>query len=92
MSRTALGDIDKHFWLTRSTARCVGVSFTEAMAEGRLTPQGFAEIVTRCRAADCSQKCESWLATQQAQPASPPEFCANASALNALKTPSKFSV
>ncbi len=89
MASDRLGDIDKHFWLTRSTARIIGVSFSDAMAEGELSPHGFAEIVTRCRAADCSSKCELWLATQQSTPEKAPDFCANASTLEALRKSSK---
>ncbi|WP_170409684.1 DUF6455 family protein [Ruegeria atlantica] len=85
MSRDILGDVEKHFWLTRSVARCMKVSLTEAMAEGRLTPNGYAEIVTRCRASHCSDQCELWLSKQQSQANTAPEFCANAGTLNKLK-------
>lgn len=86
MTRDILGDVEKHFWLTRSVARCMNVSLTEAMAEGRLSSNGYAEIVTRCRASGCSGQCELWLSQQQSQANSAPEFCANAETLNALKT------
>ncbi|WP_367648774.1 DUF6455 family protein [Ruegeria arenilitoris] len=85
MSRDSLGDVEKHFWLTRSVARCMDISLTEAMAEGRLSANEYSRIVTRCRAANCSGQCEVWLSQQQAQAASAPEFCANADRLNALK-------
>ncbi|TMV10369.1 hypothetical protein FGK63_01575 [Ruegeria sediminis] len=85
MLQISLGDIEKHFWLTRSVARCMDVSLSEAMAEGRLTEQGYAEMVTRCRAADCHRQCELWLATRQACAEAAPEFCANADVLNRLK-------
>ncbi len=84
MDRTSLGDIEKHFWLTRSVARCVGVSLTEAMADGKLTPFDYAQMVTRCRAATCSERCQIWLAAQQAKATKAPEFCANASVFNDL--------
>ncbi|CUH46073.1 DUF6455 family protein [Ruegeria atlantica] len=86
MTRDILGEVEKHFWLTRSVARCMDVSLTEAMAEGRLTTNGYAEIVTRCRASGCSDQCELWLSKQQVKANSAPEFCANAETLNALKT------
>lgn len=85
MPKDDLGDIEKHFWLTRSVARCMGVSLTEAMAEQRLAPEDYATMVTRCRASHCSQHCEIWLSAQQVMAASAPEFCANADQLNALK-------
>ncbi|MGV6805701.1 MAG: DUF6455 family protein [Ruegeria sp.] len=84
MRQLRLGEIEKHFWLTRSVARCAGISLSEAMAEGRLTEQGYCEMVTRCRAADCSEKCALWLSMQQAKAEKAPGFCANSDALNAL--------
>ncbi len=81
-----LGDVEKHFWLTRSVARCMNVSLTEAMADGRLSPDKYTEMVTRCRASQCSQRCTAWLSVQQAQSDSAPHFCANVDSLNALKT------
>lgn len=84
MKHVRLGEIEKHFWLTRSVARCMGVSLSEAMAEGRLTAQAYSEMVTQCRAADCSEKCALWLARQQGQASAAPVFCANTKALDAL--------
>ena len=84
MPKTPLGDIETHFWLTRSVARCIGVSLTEAMADGSLSPDDYARMVTRCRAAECSQKCQIWLAAQQARAKAAPDFCANANLLNDL--------
>lgn len=84
MHRTPLGDIEKHFWLTRSVARCMGLSLTEAMAEGKLTPHDYAQMVTRCRGSACNERCQIWLAAQQARAATAPEFCANAEDLNKL--------
>ena len=84
MPSTSLGDIEKHFWLTRSVARCMGLSLTEAMAEGQLSANEYAELVTRCRGADCSEKCAFWLAMQQSRATAAPEFCANAAILNNL--------
>lgn len=85
MARTSLGDIEKHFWLTRSVARCMGVSLTEAMVEGRLSANDYAEMVTRCRAAECSKNCTIWLSIQQSQAIAAPEFCANAKTFNELR-------
>ena len=85
MARDLLGDVERHFWLTRSVARCMNISFTEAMAEGRLSPDRYAELVTRCRAAQCSNQCALWLAEQQSEADAAPEFCANADLLNTLK-------
>ncbi|MDA7966087.1 DUF6455 family protein [Ruegeria sp.] len=84
MPRRPLGDIEKHFWLTRSVARCMGLSLSEAMAEGKLSAQDYAEMVTRCRAAECSEPCQAWLALRQARAETAPDFCVNAGKLNEL--------
>lgn len=85
MAQVSLGEIERHFWLTRSVARCMGVSLSEAMVEGTLSEQGYAELITRCRASGCAQHCQLWLAEQQQEAKAAPEFCANAGALNGLK-------
>lgn len=85
MQHIQLGDIEKHFWLARSVARRMGVSLTEAMADGRLSHQAYAEIVTRCRAADCSEGCVLWLAEQQDEMTPEPPCCAIADALRRLR-------
>lgn len=80
-----LGEIERHFWLTRSVARVMKLSFADAMAEGDLTAKDYAEIVTRCRAGGCSMMCEAWLACQTDHVDQAPPHCANAAILNALK-------
>ncbi len=84
MDRTSLGEIEKHFWLTRSVAQSLGISLTEAMAEGKLTPADYAQMVTRCRGAICDERCQIWLAAQQGMAEKAPDFCANAQVLNDL--------
>lgn len=79
-----LGNIEQHFWLTRSVGRCLGVSFSEAMAEKRLSPDAFSRMVTRCRAADCALQCQHWISVQQTRAHAAPEFCANAGTINRL--------
>ena len=75
----ALGDIERHFWLTRSVARMIGVNLSDAMAEKRLSPDGYSSMVTYCRAAGCHEACQRLLAAQtSARPDGPPEYCANA--------------
>ncbi|WP_170753320.1 DUF6455 family protein [Ruegeria lacuscaerulensis] len=83
--RDVLGEVEMHFWLTRSMARCIDLSLSEAMAEGRLSTDDYATMVTRCRASKCSGQCARWLADQQAGADKAPGFCANAETLNALK-------
>lgn len=81
-----LGDIERHFWLTRSVARAMGVNLSEAMAEQRLSPEEYTEMVTFCRAQGCHAACQRWLAAQTgARPEGPPEYCANADILARLR-------
>ncbi len=37
-----LGDPARHFWLTRSVARTMGISLSEAMAVGHLSAPDYA--------------------------------------------------
>lgn len=80
-----LGQIERHFWLTRSVARMIGVNLSDAMAEGRLSEDGYCNMVTRCRSGGCSSLCERWLACQPGQAEAAPEHCANADILNRLR-------
>ena len=82
---TPLGDPVLHFWLTRSVARSIGLSLTDAMVEGRLTPQGYTEMVTRCRQCPYVAQCEQWLAENGAGAEAVPGTCVNADRLNGLK-------
>lgn len=85
LMRSQLGPIDRHFWLNRSVARTMGVNFSEAIAQGRLDAPGYAALLTKCRAADCCEQCEIWLAQQSGPVDEAPEHCANREALNALR-------
>lgn len=85
MPKASLDEIDTHFWLTRSVARCMGVSLSDAMAQGKITSDDYARIVGRCLASDCGEKCQVWLAKQQSRAKSAPDFCANAKVLNDLR-------
>lgn len=80
-----LGDPERHFWITRSVARTMGLSLSEEMARGRLSDRDYAQMVTRCRGCARTQDCEEWLASCQTQARSAPPGCINAEALNALR-------
>lgn len=88
MGRAALhlGDIERHFWLTRSVAREIGVNLSEAMAENRLSPEEYTTMVTTCRAQSCHEACQRWLAAQTGdRPEGPPEYCAHTELLARLR-------
>lgn len=81
----SLGDPARHFWLTRSVARSMGVSLSEAMSTGRLSAQGYAQMVTDCRKCLFVTQCEHWLAQSGGGASEAPEVCANADLLNDLR-------
>ncbi len=81
-----LGDIERHFWLTRSVARITGVNLSRAMAERRFDPEAYAMMVSTCRASGCDAACQRWLAAQTStRPDDPPEYCAIAEKLAQLR-------
>ena len=82
---TYLGDPARHFWLTRSVARSLGISLSDAMADNRLSAQGYAEMVTRCRQCTHVSDCEQWLAVHGSGADVPPKACLNAAQLSRLK-------
>ena len=83
----SLDEIEQHFWLTRSVARVMGVSLSEAMADGRLSLDQLTEMVSRCRAAGCHKACLQWLADQSATADAAPAHCASAQLLKQLRQP-----
>ncbi|MFP7672476.1 DUF6455 family protein [Marivita sp. S0852] len=82
-----LGDAELHFWLTRSVARAMGVSLSEAMANDRLTPQDYAGLVTECRGCALVETCKGWLGDQANVAKSAPPGCINAKTLEILARP-----
>jgi hypothetical protein len=81
------GNPGLHFWLTRSVAKVMGISLTEAMAENRLSARDYATMVTACRQCALVENCQYWLSAQTALSASPPPGCVNAEILNSLIKP-----
>ena len=74
-----LGDPARHFWMTRSVARVMGFSLSDAMAKGRLSSEGYAQMVSRCRTCRQVSDCELWLASVRHGPAEiAPVGCVNA--------------
>ncbi len=79
-----LGDVEKHFWLTRSVARSMGLSLSEEMQRGTLTPEGYSRMVTACRACPLTEACQKWLSDRRTLATTPPEGCANTKVLMGL--------
>lgn len=80
-----LGDPNRHFFMTRSVARVMGLNLYEEVQCGALDSTEYARMVTRCRACPLVEACEEWLSHGVAQTANPPPGCMNADALSALK-------
>ncbi|GAA6163952.1 hypothetical protein NBRC116590_16560 [Pelagimonas sp. KU-00592-HH] len=80
-----LGDPARHFWMTRSMARVLGLSLSEAMADGRLSQKGYADLVTRCRQCHHVAACEHWLGQQGGHAEAAPECCVHAQLFHSLK-------
>nr|WP_294224426.1 DUF6455 family protein [uncultured Shimia sp.] len=67
-----------HFWLTRSMARVLGVSLSEAMMDQSLSAEDYAAMVTRCRMCPHTEACQNFLGQQAGAEKSAPEFCCHA--------------
>lgn len=80
-----LGDPNRHFWLTRSVGRVMGLSLGQAVLDGRLSEQSYCGMVTRCRRCLQVDSCERWLGAQPVPPTSAPDFCPNSEIYNRLK-------
>jgi len=70
-----IGDPARHFFMTRSVARIMGVNLAKAMEDGSLRPETYADMVTRCRGCALVSACEKWLARQTSTSATPPPGC-----------------
>lgn len=84
MTHSPLGNPDRHFYMTRGVARVMNISLTEAIAEGRLSADRYAAMITRCRSCALVEACEDWLA-HTPRSASPPPGCCHAPLLQSLR-------
>lgn len=81
------GDINFHFWLTRSVGRSIGLNFRQALDDGRLSREDYLGLVQACKACPQVASCQHWLGCQTGLPSQTraPDFCPNAARLDALK-------
>ena len=79
-----LGEQRNHYWLTQGMAAATGVSLVKAWDEGRLTPEGHAEMITRCRGCAEPEACRRLL-DRIATLETPPDYCRNTAALSQLR-------
>ena len=80
-----LGHPERHFWLTRSVARVMGVNLSECIHSGHLSAQDYSAMVTQCRTCAHADTCELWLARQFEVADTGPEGCVNAPVLRHLR-------
>ncbi|SFU19828.1 DUF6455 family protein [Sedimentitalea nanhaiensis] len=76
---------ERHFWLTRSMARVMGVNLMRAMEQGLLSPEDYGEMVARCQAGKCHEICQLWLARQTGVAAKAPDHCLHRDVLDRLR-------
>ncbi|SDI46780.1 DUF6455 family protein [Lutimaribacter saemankumensis] len=82
----SLGNPIKHFWLVQDMARSTGVDLAQARRDGRLSPEDWSAMVTRCRGCQWTEGCEHWLdANKQGADAEVPPGCANRAVFDRLR-------
>lgn len=82
-----LRDPVRHFWMTRSVARVMGLNLSDEMHRGRLGPDDYVQMVARCQGCALVEACESWLGQQIGVSASSPPGCCIDDMLGRLKRP-----
>jgi hypothetical protein len=76
---------ERHFWLTQGMARTVGVNLTEAIATGRISRAGFADMVVRCSGCEYPERCVRWMADGKHLGEDPPAYCLNHEVIASLR-------
>lgn len=72
------------YWLTQGMARVLGISLSSAIRSGALSHDGLEAMVDRCGHCAHADACLGWLARQQGEVGTAPDYCANRAALAAL--------
>ena len=70
-----LGELSRHFYMTRGVARVLGFNLSDGLRVGILTPERYGEMVTRCQTCQHADRCEAWLATTVSDNDPPPNCC-----------------
>ena len=78
-----LGPVMPHVWRVKRMARATGVDLVGAMADDRLSSEGWARIVSRCRGCASAAACDRWLSVNDSADAAR-DGCDNRRALAAL--------
>lgn len=82
-----LGDPIQHLNLVRHMCKTTGVDLAGLSADGVLSQEEWAGMVTRCRTCQWTDGCENWLATRfdlRPEGETPPVQCVNRKRLGEL--------
>ena len=80
-----LGDVRRHLTLMRDMAAATGTDTESAFADGRLSSDGWAEALTRCRNCTAATECRAWLDAPLPWPRPIPADCRNHAAFTSLQ-------
>lgn len=69
--------LKRHAALVDQMAETVGVDLEQAMMEGRMTSDQLSDVVLTCTGCSEAEACARWLATQDEQAATTPDYCRN---------------
>lgn len=79
-----LGNPREHFWLTLGMAKAIGVDFSVALHEKRITREAYSDIINACRGCDHADQCTALLAGAECALSSAPEYCVNREVMGRL--------
>jgi hypothetical protein len=79
-----MGDQARHYWLVQRMAKATGVDLVSAMADGEMTQEDWAGIVTCCRGCHWADGCAEWLDKPVDDTRAFPESCLNRKRLVAV--------
>lgn len=75
MTLRPLGDAREHYWMTIKMGDALGLPLVEAWEDGYLSPDAYAEMITRCRGCAEPAACARLLDGGKLE--KPPSYCAN---------------
>lgn len=84
MTIKPLGDARDHYWMTMKMGDALGRSLVDAWNDGRLTPEGYAAMIAKCRGCSAPDACARLLEGRPALEEAP-AYCANADVWERLR-------
>ena len=64
-----------HFWQTQAMARSLGISLTDAMADGQLDAKTYTRMLAQCGVCPSTSDCNAWMAAPDVAAETAPAFC-----------------